>query len=111
MSIPRIELVYDRTCPNVNRARENVTAALRELQAPLIWTEWDREAAETPSNRRDFGSPTVLVDGRDVGCDETTAPRSDANSCRVYFDPNGNCLCGAPSAQLILDAIHAVAER
>jgi mercuric ion transport protein len=109
--IPRIELVYDLKCPNVDRAREHIARALRELGAPETWIEWDRDAEDTPISLRHFGSPTVLVDGHDVGCDETGAPQAQANSCRVYFDKEGKCLCGAPSAQLILETIYSVVEQ
>jgi len=81
-----------------------IHAALRMVGAPPTWSEWDRADAGTPAEFRSFGSPTVLVNGRDVGCDENEPPLSDANSCRVYVDESG-CLCGAPSADLIVAAI------
>ena len=101
-----IELVYDRDCPNVERARAMIRAALDEVGADPQWIEWDRESSDTPPNRRQYGSPTVLVNGQDVGCDENDAPQADANACRVYIDNTG-CLCGAPSARLIASAISA----
>lgn len=101
-----VELVYDRDCPNVERARSMIRAALREVGAEPVWTEWDRESIDTPNDLRQFGSPTVLVNGRDVGCDENEMAQADANSCRVYLDANG-CVCGAPSSRLIVVAIHA----
>lgn len=105
-----VELVYDRDCPNVERARAMIRAALREVGADPTWTEWDREATETPRDRRGFASPTVLVNGRDVGCDENEMVQQDANACRVYVDADG-CLCGAPSAHLIAQAINAVQDH
>jgi len=104
---PRIDLVYDRECPNIERARAMIRAALEEIGASTTWTEWDREDPGTPPELRHFGSPTVLVNGRDVGCDENEDTRSDANSCRVYLDECG-CLCGAPSTALIVNAIRGV---
>ena len=103
----RIDLVYDRDCPNIERARAMIRAALEQVGSATTWTEWDREDAATPPELRDFGSPTVLVNGRDVGCDENEDTRSDANSCRVYLDECG-CLCGAPSTELIVNAIRGV---
>ena len=100
----RIELVYDRGCPNVERARTMIRAALAEVGAEMEWTEWDREDQATPAELRNYGSPTVLVNGGDVGCDENDAAQSDAISCRVYMDDCG-CLCGAPPAKLIARAI------
>jgi mercuric ion transport protein len=99
-----VELVYDRDCPNVDRARAMIEMALRSVGAQTDWTEWDRADVTTPIEFRNYGSPTVLVNGRDVGCDENSSAQSDANSCRVYMDECG-CVCGAPSARLIATAI------
>ena len=101
-----IELVYDRGCPNVERARATIRAALREVGAELVWAEWDRASSKTPANRRRFGSPTVLVNGLDVGCDVGDSAHVDANACRVYLDGTGR-LRGAPSAHAIASAIAA----
>lgn len=100
----RIELVYDRDCPNVERARAMIHEALTTVNAPLLWTEWVRDAEGTPEMLRTFGSPTVLVNGRDVAYDGNGAISADAHNCRVYFDDSG-CICGAPSARLIVAAI------
>lgn len=110
MTETRIELVYDRDCPNVDRARGAIREALGTLGVPPVWHEWDRQAEQTPEALRHFGSPTVLVNGRDIGCDENGEPEPDANSCRVYVDETG-CLCGAPSARLILAAINEAKVR
>jgi hypothetical protein len=103
--VPTVALVYDRDCQNVDRARAMIAAALREVGAPPVWTEWDREGQNTPEALRSYGSPTVLVNGQDVGCDEDDEVQADANACRVYRDESG-CLCGAPSARLIVSAMH-----
>lgn len=107
---PRIELVYDRGCPNVERARTRIREALGLVGAPLAWTEWDRDGAETPDMLRALGSPTVLVNGRDIGCDENGNVEAEANLCRVYVDDTG-CLCGAPTARLIVEAIRGKAAQ
>jgi hypothetical protein len=99
-----VELVFDVTCPNVDQARTAIQEALRAIGAPPEWTEWDHEADGTPEAYRALGSPTVLVNGRDVASGENPIP--DANSCRVYVDACG-CLCGAPSAQQIVRAIRS----
>ena len=104
-ALVRVELVYDRTCPNVEMARSAIRGALAAIGAPTEWTEWERGTDATPLPLRALGSPTILVNGRDVaGTDETAQP--DANSCRVYLDECG-CLCGAPTAQQIGKAIEA----
>lgn len=98
---PRIELVYDPTCPNVDRARSAIRLALTTIGAPVAWREWDCTDASTPAALRHLGSPSVLVDGQDVGCGGGSMAQADANSCRIYRDDCG-CICGAPSAELIL---------
>ena len=102
MTNVRVDLIYDRDCPNVEQARSMIRTALSELGATLHWTEWDREDARTPNELRCYGSPTVLVNGRDVGSEENESA-SDASSCRVYLDES--CCVGAPSATLIANAI------
>lgn len=104
---PRVELIYDQDCPNIDGARAMIRAALDEIGADMVWTEWDRAGATTPAAFRHYGSPTVLIDGRDVGCDENETAPADAKACRVYMDECG-CLSGAPSARLIVNAIRRV---
>ena len=103
-SVPRVELVYDPDCPNVERARAVLRAALSEAGIPEKWQEWERGAADTPGSLRELGSPSILVNGRDIGCDEGESVKADANSCRIYVDDSGS-LSGAPSKQLILRAL------
>ncbi len=103
MIIPRIELVYDPDCPNVDRARSAIRRALRSVGAAANWQEWRRDSAETPQALRGLGSPSVLVNGHDVGCDEGQSAEANANSCRIYTDECG-CICGAPSTELVLSA-------
>ena len=97
-----VELVYDPSCPNVEIARSAIRGALAATGAAAEWTEWERGTDATPLPLRALGSPTILVNGRDVAGAHETQP--DANSCRVYLDECG-CLCGAPSAQQIVKAI------
>lgn len=102
----RVELVYDQTCPNVDQARGAIREALLAVGAPVEWAEWERDTDATPAPLRAFGSPTVLVNGIDVGGGGDEAAQADANSCRIYVDECG-CLCGAPSPQQIVKAIES----
>jgi hypothetical protein len=102
----RVELVYDPDCPNVERARTAIRAALAKVGAPAVWREWDRGDPATLPVLRSLGSPSVLVNGLDVGADGGVVTESSANSCRVYTDPHGR-LCGAPTAEMILMTIAA----
>lgn len=96
----KVELILDPDCPNVELARERLREALAAENLPLEWTEWDRSAADAPSHARDYGSPTVLVDGDDVSGEGTSA---DANCCRVYAGGDG--IEGAPSVSDISSAL------
>ncbi len=96
----RIELVYDQTCPNVDAAREEIRSALEAAGLPSDWVEWDREADDSPDRVRNFGSPTVLVDGVDVS---GAGSEADANCCRVYVTEDG--FGRAPSAQKIQQSL------
>ena len=98
----RVELVFDPDCPNVEKARAAIRTALLTVGAPPQWTEWRRGTDATPAEFRELGSPSVLVNGRDV--DSSEALRATANSCRIYVDECG-CLCGAPTTEQIVRAI------
>jgi hypothetical protein len=106
----RVELVYDRTCPHVAAARARIGEALMLAGLPPSWHEWDRDGADTPEALRPFGSPTVLVDGRDVsGPSASGDAQPMANSCRVYRDPEHG-LTGVPAVQLIVTALQATPQ-
>jgi mercuric ion transport protein len=102
----RLELVYDPDCPNVEPARTAIRAALTSVGAPLVWREWDRGDPATLSVLRCLGSPSVLVNGLDVGADGSSMAEPDAKTCRVYTDRQGR-VSGAPSAEMILATIAA----
>lgn len=103
MSTPRVDLVYFRGCPHVDTARDAIREALRDLPGVSGWREWDRDDPATPEALRAYGSPTVLVDGRDV------APAdADGACCRVYAAEEG--VGGAPSPDAIRAAVTAHSE-
>jgi len=96
-----IELIYRTDCPNVDQARRNLLKALAASGAPACWTEWDSTGPGAPVYASQFASPTVLVNGRDVGADQG-GPGGDA--CRLYAEPQGS-ISGAPSVELIAAAL------
>jgi hypothetical protein len=63
---PKVELVYDPDCPNVDRARERLRQAIGERRQVLHWTEWRSDDPALPDYARGHGSPTILIDERDV---------------------------------------------
>jgi hypothetical protein len=104
--VSRVELVYDRDCPNVAGCRAALRAALTTLGMPAVWKEWERSSPGMAAGYRSFGSPTVLVDARDI---HTGAQNGDAagNSCRVYADEVSGELSGFPSVSPIVKALLA----
>lgn len=101
----RVELIYDRTCPNVSAARAQIHKALMAAGLPPSWGEWDREGVDTPESFRAFGSPTILVDGRDVSGPATPGESlPNANSCRVYRDTEHG-MTGVPALHLLVTAL------
>ena len=94
----KVELLYDRACPNVTGARENLAEALRSMNLPAGWTEWDQASSEAPAYARQFGSPTVLIDGREITGAE---PSTEFSCCRLYETS------GIPSVALIRAALEA----
>jgi hypothetical protein len=101
-----VELIFDADCPNVPDTRAALRRALAAAGLAAHWQEWDRANPESPVYVRGFGSPTVLVEGRDVA---GLGP-SDAPSCRLYKDTQGRNR-GVPPDELILGALRGTARR
>ncbi len=99
----KVELIYDQDCPNVEAARAQLRKALAAVGVPAKWQEWDREAEGVPMYVRRYGSPTILVDERDVVGEGT---ESDSNCCRVYASENGR-LQGVPPVDKIVSALRS----
>lgn len=76
----KIHLLHFPGCPNVGATRAAVRDALAAEQLDIAVEEIDVNAPDAPSWARDWGSPTVLVDGQDV---LGAAPNS-ASACRLY---------------------------
>jgi len=91
----KIEIIYHAGCPNAPVARANLRAALQTAALPLEWQELDQNDPTAPPHARQFGSPTVLVNGRDVTGQE---PAGEAAACRAD---------GAPSVDVIRAALVA----
>lgn len=102
-----IELVFDRTCPNADGARAQLRVALARVGIAGEWTEWDRDAADSPPHVRRYASPTILVNGRDVvdsGAGGTTL--DGMAGCRIYVDHSGT-LSGVPPMEALVAALVA----
>ncbi|RJP21195.1 MAG: hypothetical protein C4529_08000 [Deltaproteobacteria bacterium] len=99
----RVELIYDTDCPNVQRARKAMLEGFSLAGLQPSWTEWERKSPESPAYVRGYGSPTILVDGRDVA---GVAPGDGESSCRLYRNGSGR-LEGVPPIEQIRDAFRA----
>lgn len=62
-----VEFVHFAGCPNADAARQALRSALRAAGRAEEWTEWDLLSPETPDRVRGYASPSILVDGVDVG--------------------------------------------
>ena len=100
-----VELIYDSSCPNIASAREALLRAFSTAEALPKWTEWDRAAKESPPYVRDYGSPTILVDGIDVAGDNAM---TGGDACRLYADSSG-AFSGIPPVERIVAALNATA--
>jgi hypothetical protein len=93
----KVELIYDIDCPNIAGARHILETAISRLSLETEWIEWDRASSNSPAYVIQYGSPTILVDGKDIV--PQLAP--SANSCRIYRDKSGNTTKAPPIENLI----------
>lgn len=101
---PRVELVFDMDCPHVDAARALLRHAFSATGLPAGWYEWIRNAPDTPDNLRGLGSPSIVIDGRDVSGDETGQARLPAvASCRLYRHDEG--FRGVPPLDVVTHAL------
>lgn len=103
--MPDIEFIYDHDCPNVDGARLALREALRLSGLRAQWREWDRADSSAPAHALQYGSPTVLVNGRDIA----GAPPAAAPSCRIYTDAAGHGR-GVPTVDSIRAALGRVSR-
>jgi mercuric ion transport protein len=92
-----VDLIYDLDCPNVVAARTVLVRAFVAASIAPAWREHCRSDG-LPAELDGFGSPTILVDGRDVMGERPAG----APCCRLY--PGG---AGAPPREAIVAALHA----
>jgi len=96
-----VELIFDADCPNVAATRSLLIKAFTQTGVSARWQEWERGSPESPDRVRDFGSPTILVDGKDIA---GISPAAGTRACRVYSD-GGGILRAAPPLDLICAAL------
>ena len=97
----RVELIYDADCPNVSQARSLLIQAFTRTGVSARWREWERGAPDSPDYASRYGSPTILVDGKDVA---DAAPVAGVGACRVYADGEGK-LSRTPPLDAVCSAL------
>ncbi len=88
-----VDLVYDADCPNISATRANLMRAFSLAGIQPKWSEHRIGDPSAPERTRGYGSPTVLVDGRDVAGLEPSAEVC----CRIYVAATGGTQ--APSVE------------
>lgn len=96
-----VELIYDADCPNVAAARSLLIKAFAQTGVSARWREWERSAPDSPEYARRYGSPTILVNERDVG---GGVPGEENAACRIYGGGDGG-LSGTPPREAICAAL------
>lgn len=97
------ELIYFPGCPNAEEARAQLVKAFVEARLTPRWCEYRTDDPDLPEHAYGFGSPTILVNGRDV---TGAAPADSAEACRLYTDETGQ-RSGIPSLGSIAAALTA----
>ena len=87
-------------CPLADPARDNLKKALAEC-GKSDFEEIDTLGPASPEELRDWGSPTILVNGLDV----TGLPKGNSVGCRVYPFPGG-----VPDVQSIVAGFKSVSD-
>jgi mercuric ion transport protein len=93
----KIQLIYSDDCPHVEAARAALLRSLVAEDLSVSFEELDVAAPGTPAHLREWGSPTILIDGVDVGGE--TAPTGPC--CRLYDAARR----GIPSDAMIVEAL------
>ena len=101
----KIELIFDADCPNVPQARDVISRAINKLNLHCNWQEWERSNPACPAYARSFGSPTILVNEKDV----SQSSHNESSCCRVYLEnPEFK---GCPSLEDVVAAIQQVQNQ
>lgn len=98
-----VEMVYNSDCPNIAAARTCLLEAFAFLQLKPHWQEWEINDPDAPAYVRNSGSPTILVNGKDIsGATEEII----ASNCRIYIDDD-NSISGVPPLGKVINALQS----
>lgn len=96
-----VEFIYEKNCPNIALARLQILRAFSALKIKPHWLEWEVNDSEAPEYARQCGSPTIMVNGKDV---DGAMSSNNTNHCRLYRQPD-NTSSGVPAIESIMQAI------
>jgi Zn2+/Cd2+-exporting ATPase len=84
-------------------ARVSLLRSFAATGIPAQWSEWETSEVTSPDHVHGFGSPTVLINGRDVA---GVKPVKGLMCCRLYENADGTWR-GAPASELIVQALQS----
>ena len=96
----QVELIYEKTCPNIKAARAQLLRAFGVIGITPRWQEWEVSMSEAPAYVHGYGSTTILVYGHLGSGNRITG---DDYCCRVYTHSENNK--GVPA---VLDIVQAL---
>ncbi|MDD2857182.1 MAG: thioredoxin family protein [Candidatus Nanopelagicales bacterium] len=100
----RVTLMYFKDCPNWLSAANNLQQALNIDQLAGTLIDFVEVTTQAQADELGFaGSPTIVVDDRDLFADQAGAP---GLACRLYATGAG--LAGAPTVEQIAAALARV---
>lgn len=102
----KVELIYEKTCPNIKAARMQLAKAFTQSGLQPSWQEWEVSDPDAPAYARIYGSPTILVNEQDVS---GLAPGDCKDNCRIYSGDDGN-LGVVPPLEKIVNALRETGE-
>lgn len=101
VSVPvRIQLIAFSGCLNASAARSLIERTIAEAGIVAAIEEVDTLSPDAPTPLREWGSPTILLNGEDVGGER--APTG--TGCRLYSDDIGR-IQGVPPQGLLWVAL------
>ncbi|MEQ8427532.1 MAG: hypothetical protein RLT87_00285 [Gammaproteobacteria bacterium] len=99
--MPLVEFVYEKGCPNIKPTRQLLLQAFSKINTKPHWQEWEVNNSSSPEYVRQYGSPTILVNGIDI---DESKDSNNAKQCRLYAQSD-NTFSGVPPLKKIISAI------
>jgi hypothetical protein len=98
-ALAQLVLLTREGCLDTDAMQANLDAALQQIARPMTYGVLDLSALREPDARIGYGTPTVLLDGRDLFGLPAPGTLPPPATCRPY--PGG-----VPSVDAIVAALH-----